>query len=283
MPTINDTLSKYRNKIDPLDIELLIAAVINRPREFVLAHPEYDLTKSQKLKAKSLLRCRLQGKPLAYILSKKEFFGLDFKVNQHTLIPRPETELLVEKVLKLNLENKTIVDVGTGSGNIIISLVKNIRKKNKFIAIDISTETLHVAKQNAKMHKVDKKIKFLKGTLLEPILKSKNYKLKTKNLVVVANLPYLSKKIYSSASKDIKKYEPSSALLSGNNGLSHYKKLLRQIKKLLLFIDYCSLIIEISPEQKNPLQKLLKRDFPGAKTSFYKDLSGRWRLAQIEL
>jgi release factor glutamine methyltransferase len=226
----------------------------------------------------------MRGEPIAYILGHKEFFGLDFKVNRHTLIPRPETELLVEEVLKLNPGNATLVDVGTGSGNIIISLAKKLKARNKFMGIDISKKTLVLAKQNAQLHRVDKKIKFMKGDMLSPIIN--NLRVATGlRVIITANLPYLSKNIYSRVSRDIIKYEPKSALLSGKEGLAHYEKLLKHIKKLQkrCFMLHVSCFMEISPEQKNALQKMIKKHFPQAQTSFSKDLSGRWRLGQISL
>ncbi len=218
---------------------------------------------------------------MAYILGHKEFYGLDFKVNKNTLIPRPETELLVEEILKLKPKDKNIIDIGTGSGNIIISLAKNIKNNNTFWGVDISPKALSVARYNAKKNKAEKRIKFIKSDLLNFILKSKNHKLKTKELIIVANLPYLSQKIYSSAMPDVKNYEPKSALLSGPDGLNHYKKLLRQIrslKKSYPALDV-SCYMEISPEQKTILEKIIKNLFLSSKMEFKKDLARKWRLA----
>jgi len=299
MPAIKDIFNIYHGKIDYLDLELLVASAIKKPREFVLTHPEYKIPATLSPKLKALINRRMKHEPIAYILGQKEFYGLSFKIDKSTLIPRPETELMVEQaiillrsMLRNKLRNTTVIDVGTGSGNIIISIARELDKSalasahHKLIAIDIYPDALKIARQNAKLHKFDKKIKFLKGSMLEPILKFKNYKLKTKNLIIVANLPYLSKTIYSSTSHDIKRYEPRSALLSGNNGLSHYEKLLKQMQKILQ-VASCKLRVtgffEISPEQKNGLQKMIKKYFPDAKTSFTKDLSDRWRLCRIDL
>jgi len=238
---------------------------------------------------------RAKHEPIAYILGHKEFFGLEFRVDENTLIPRPETELLIEEVLQefqdtrynpeYSGQNTKIIDVGTGSGNIIVSLAKNLEsKKIKFVGIDISEKALRIAKQNAKKNKVDKKIKFLKGSLLEPF---KKYSLLTTHysLLILANLPYLSKKIYSSTPVDVKKYEPKSALISGTDGLNHYKKLFKQIKKIYVscFMLNVTCFVEISPEQKPRIQKLIKIQFPEAKIEFKKDLAGKWRLLVIKL
>jgi len=235
---------------------------------------------------------------MAYILGHKEFYGLDFKVTKDTLIPRPETEHLVEVVTgNLKLVNRkknnkvTILDIGTGSGNIIISVAKELKNSKlpftnyQLLATDISKKALRVARHNAKKHNVNEQIKFLKGSLLSPILNTKYLPRrqagKTQNAIIVANLPYLSQKIYEGTMPDVKNFEPRSALLSENNGLAHYEKLFNQIRKLLLFVDHCLLIIEFSPEQKPALQKLIEYHFPAWRPKFQKDLAGKWRVCQI--
>jgi release factor glutamine methyltransferase len=297
MHTIKDILSEYQTEIDALDLELLIASAIKKPREFVLAHPEYKLTEYQVSSIKYLVYKRAEGKPLAYLLGYKEFYGLKFKVNKNVLIPRPETELLVESVLremqntKYLIQNTTVIDVGTGSGNIIISIGKTLADCGlqitdyRFLGIDISSKAVAVARQNAKFHKVNKKIGFLKGNLLEPILKNTKYQILNTNYIIIANLPYLSKNIYTAAPASVRKFEPRAALLSGRNGLTHYEKLMRHIKvlKSRCSMLHVSCFMEISPKQKNSLQKLLKVVLSGAKISFQKDLSGRWRICQISL
>jgi release factor glutamine methyltransferase len=295
---IKNILTKYRNKIDPLDLELLIALAINKPREFILAHPEYQLMRNQELGIRNFVKRRMRGEPLAYILGQKEFYGLNFRANKSTLIPRPETELLVEEALNLlrsmlrnKLRNTTVVDVGTGSGNIIISIANALENFKfqisnfKFFGLDISTNALKIARQNAKIHKVNKKIKFLTGNLLDPLFKAnKLTKLKVNQLLIVANLPYLSKSIYGSAPKSVRKFEPRSALLSGKSGLAHYEKLFKQIK--LLVTGYGLRVtgfVEISPEQKIPIRRLASKRLPEAKVDFKKDLAGRWRICRMSL
>lgn len=272
--TLYELHKKYFTRLDYLDLELIIAHELKKSREFVLAHPDLTINKKQDAGIRKMLRRRIQGEPLAYILGSKEFFGLNFKVNRHTLIPRPETELLVEKILRLQPKNKSIIDVGTGSGNIIISLAKNILEKNKFYAIDISAKALAIAKQNAKLHKLEKKIEFLNGNLLDPLLKKSNLR----DAVIVANLPYLSKKIYNATNKTVQDFESMSALYSAKNGLDHYSRLLKQVS------DYnlkAPLFFEISPEQKPKIAALIKSFFPIARTEFYRDLAKKWRFCGI--
>ena len=203
------------------------------------------------------------------------------------MIPRPETELLVELALEKIKKTKydAVIDVGTGSGNIIISIAKNIpdkiRKKINFYAIDISKESLQVAKTNAKKYKLDKKIKFIESDLLEYFLKNK---IKNKNILIIANLPYVSAAIYKKNKNNLK-HEPKQALISNNRGLNHYARLIREIskinKKCYMFRVTC--FIEISPEQKPEIGRIIKEYLPKAKLKFSKDLAGKWRIANIEI
>lgn len=296
MFTIQNFFTKYFSKIDHYDLELIISHVLKKPREFVLSHPEYEIPKFKIENLKLKISRRRRGEPLAYILGHKEFYSLDFKVNKNVLIPRPETELLVDLALnKLKTKSagwqikpKTaIIDVGTGSGNVIISVVKNLlnhklRTTNyRFLGIDISQKAINIAKENAKLHKVDKKIKFLKGNLLKPLINKLSMVKCQQSIVILANLPYVSKKIYNSSPTI--KHEPKSALLSSNAGLAHYEKLLKQIKSLMkmCYMLRVSCYMEISSEQKNKFTKLIKIYFPKSNIKFFKDLSGKWRVCEI--
>jgi len=277
--------------LPPLERQIILAHILKKSREYVLAHPEIRLTGAQKTRFDKLIKRRLHHEPMAYILGRKGFYGLDFKVNKNTLIPRPETELLVEEALKKIRDTKyqipyTIIDIGTGSGNIIISIAKNSIKYQvsniKYFGIDISSKALSVAKHNAKKHCIDKKIRFIKSNLLDFLIRDTRYKIQ--DTILVANLPYLSEEIYGSAMPDVKDFEPKSALLSRNDGLNHYDRLLQQIKTLK---EKCSMLhvschMEISPEQKSKITNLIKKYFPRANIEFRKDLSGRWRLASFQ-
>lgn len=274
--------------IDALDRECLLGAVLKKDRAFLLAHPETRLTKRQVEKIQHLISEREQAKPLAYILGEKEFFGHSFLVNRSTLIPRPETELLVENVLNfisnfqptsrtnkfLTSKKIAIVDVGTGSGNIIISLALTLRDSNfKLFGVDISPRALKVARNNARRHQVSKKITFLQSNLLQGIKKRLG---SFDEIIILANLPYLSEKIYRSAQPTVRNFEPKSALVSSKAGLDHYQRLLRELtplsqeKKVHFFL-------EISPEQAI----LFPQFFSNFKIKIYTivpDLTGRSRL-----
>ena len=303
MNTISQITSTYSKKIDYLDIEIIIANSLAKTREFVLANPQYALTKSQYEKISILLERRLKREPIAYIVKHKEFYGMDFIVNSSTLIPRPETESMVEEALSSVIISHqsstsiTIIDVGTGSGCIIIAIANNDTKygthNTKYYATDISTEALKVAKKNARLNGVGEKIKFLHGDLLAPLLKTRSAKRHShilenpgmSSLIITANLPYLSKEIYQGAPADVKKYEPKSALYSAEAGLAHYRKLLTQVKALSIDDDglLMTMLLEISPEQKMPITKLIKSILPASKIYFTKDLAGKWRLCKITI
>jgi release factor glutamine methyltransferase len=283
---IREIYKKYHNKIDSLDLELIIAHILGKNREFVLVRPEFKLAKNQELKTKNLLARRMRGEPLAYIFGQKEFYGLDFKVNKDVLVPRPETELLVELVLQelqtKNYEPRTLIDVGTGSGNIIVSLAKNLRTKNKFVAIDISTKALSIAKQNAKIHKVSSDIKFIKSDLLDYLLK---YPSLIKNdCIFIANLPYLDtgwKNLLRSNDTKGLKFEPQIALYAGIDGLDAYRKLANQLELLKKIVRYnFAVFCEIGHTQKKEIERIFSF---AKKIEFKKDLAGKWRVCKISL
>jgi len=249
-----------------LDADILLAHILGKPKEFLYAQPEYKLPKSIEMLHATSLQRRLNREPIAYIINKKEFYGLDFFVDKRVLIPRPETEKIVndviKKIKKLKIKNcppalqakalragnlkLKIIDVGAGTGCIIISIIKELLKSISnfqfpisnytFIATDISADALAVAKINAKKHKVDHLIKFYQGDLLKPIIKSFpklftfHFSLFT---FITANLPYITPEKYLTLEPEIKKHEPKLALLASQNDADYYyKKLDRQIDEL---------------------------------------------------
>lgn len=291
------------SKLPPFELELILAHILKKSREYVLAHPEIGLSKAQKNRFNRLIKRRQNHEPLAYILGHKEFYALDFKVTKNTLIPRPETEMLVELATN-NLGHGTwsknnnamfFVDIGTGSGNIIVSIAHNMehgawnknserRKEIFFYGVDISSKALAVAKYNAKKNQIDKKIKFIKSDILEYFINHFSTFPVSCSMTIVANLPYLSKAIYDATTPDVKNFEPRSALFSNKNGLAHYEKLLKQIKQLKKKYSLLQVVcfVEFSPEQKLFLAKLIKKYFPEAGIKFHRDLAGKWRVAEIK-
>ena len=196
---------------------------------------------------KKYLKRRSRNEPIAYILKEKEFWSNKFLVTRDTLIPRPETELLVEKLLKLYAGKKiSILDVGTGSGCIIISLLCNL-KKSRGIGIDISKNAIATAKKNALKYKLSNRIKLLNKSLDD--LFEKKFDL------IVSNPPYIKRKDIKNLSDDIKKYEPIMALDGGNDGLDLIKKVIYKSRKILKTNG--TLALEIGNEQIKKVSKIL--------------------------
>lgn len=270
-------LKKTKIKSANLEAEILLSSVLKKSREFILAHPEYGLNKQQVQKLQMLTKKRLDNYPLAYLVGYKEFFGLQFLVNKHVLIPRPETELILEEALIIvanqNIDN--IIDIGTGSGCIIITLAKLLKHhKINFYGLDISAPALKVAQRNAKLHQVN--VKFRRGNLLQPLIPSKNFNKQTN--LLIANLPYLTpRQIANSPSVS---REPKLALAAESDGLKYYRQLLWQLVKSSFNFQY--LLLEIDPSQKNTIKRLIKNYLPNASWQIKKDLKGHNRLVMIK-
>jgi len=259
-----------------LEVELLLGWVIKKPRAFIMAHGETKLSKTQIALFNRLLAKRLDNYSLAYITGHREFYGLDFLVNKHTLIPRPETELLVETMLndiKACPSNKIIIDIGCGSGCIMISLAKNLSTKtNYFFGLDVSSGALKMTQTNARKQKI-KNYHIMKSDLLKSWLKKYQAKLKSYPLFIAANLPYLTpQQIASSPSI---KHEPRLALTAGNDGLKYYRQLFKQIKNIN---QPLALYCEIDPRQKTNFKKLAKLILPKFSLQIKSDLAGLDRL-----
>lgn len=267
--------------------DILIKALASKKtKEYLLAHPEYRLNFWQRCRKKYLLYLKKKGWPLAYLAGHKEFFGLDFLVNIHTLIPRPETELMVEETLRVilsdneeSLKPPILIDVGTGTGCIPIAIAKKTTNITIF-ASDLSRGALCVAKNNAKKNEV--KIKFLYGDLLKPFFKKNNnlaiQQFGNSKIIITANLPYLTEKQFASE-LSIQK-EPKKALIADNkNGLSLYKKLLEQIKSLKF--SNAIIFLEIDPSQNVDIKKIIHETIPKAIVEIKNDLAGRDRLVKI--
>ena len=298
-----EKLKKIKINSAVLDAEILLSWILKKPKEFIYAHPEKIINSQQLTKFRKLINQCAKGMPIAYLTGHKEFYGLNFLVNKDTLIPRPETELMVEEVLKQikndKIKNFTLIDVGTGSGCIPICLVKifysvipaqaGIQEDLRIIGLDISKKVLLIACRNAKLHKVNNKIKFIKSNLLKNILcivgAIHELPLQGNNthLIITANLPFLSKKIYRQNYNNLK-YEPKSALIAGKDGLKYYCQLLKQIQSRITYYSLpITLFLEIDPSQKNQMRFLIKKHLPIAKIEFKKDLAGLNRLIVIKL
>lgn len=288
MPTYRELLKQATSSISSLDAELLLAHVLDKPREFLIAHDNEKIGLLDYLKIQRLIKKRKNGIPLAYLIGYKEFYGLDFFVNKHTLVPRPDTELMVEEVVQEIKKSKnqkiTLIDVGTGSGCIPISILDAIRTSGlsvirKCYATDISKNALKVAKKNAKKQNVH--ITFKQGNLLEPFTNQLIDK-STNNLIITANLPYLTQTQFDEEPSI--QHEPHSALVTNKEGLALYEELLHQVKKQVPSFQFpVTMFFEIDPSQTENISSMIKTIFPKATIEIKKDLSGKDRIVKIVL
>ena len=230
-----------------LDSEMLLSKTLNKPRENILINLDQKINKKKISTFKNYLMRRSKNEPMAYILEEKEFWSKKFNVNKDTLIPRPETELLVEKILQLYMGKKiSILDIGTGSGCIIITLLSYLKGSNG-TAIDISKSAILTAKKNALKYELYNKLKFFNKSF-ESIF-DKKYDL------IVSNPPYIERKDIKNLSDDIKNYEPIMALDGGNDGLDLIKKVIYKSKEILKTKGL--LALEIGNEQIKKVSKIL--------------------------
>ena len=214
------------------------------------------------------------SKPSQYIKGWVEFYKLKFKVTPDVLIPRPETELLVEEVLKLVRDSFVVLDLGTGAGNIAISIAKN-SKDVKIIATDISEKALKIAQQNAKFHKVENRIKFIQSNLLEKVTDFPD--------IIVTNLPYIPFARIPYLDSSVKDFEPHVALDGGKDGFELYRKLFQQLSTLGVTSGlHPRLIIgEIDYTHGELATIEAQKYFPNAAVEVKKDLAHRQRILLI--
>ena len=250
----NKLLKSNNIKNYSLDSELLLAKVLKSTREKIIINLKDKLRPKKLNHFKEFIIRRQNKEPMAYILNTKEFWKNSFFVNNNVLIPRPETEIIVQEVLNLTNKNssKQLLDVGTGSGCIILSVIKE-RPKCYGIAIDISKKALNVAIDNAKIHHLQNKIKFINNDI-----DKFNY---SKYDIILSNPPYIKNSELIGLESNIKLYEPKIALGAGVDGLREIKKLIIKSKKLLKLNG--KLIFEIGNNQLFYIMDILR------KNSFY--------------
>ena len=232
-----------------LDAEHLLMRVLGINHAWLIAHPGDELSAETQEQYEALVRRRLAGEPLQYITGECEFYGLPFKVNPDVLIPRPETEHLLERVLELaqRYERPRIIDIGTGSGAIAVALAHKLPSA-KITATDLSEPALAIARQNAAHNQVDSRIRFLQGDLLGPVAAAPFD-------IIVSNPPYVPTTDRALIAVEVREYEPSMALFAGDDGLDVYRRLIPAAHAALVPGGF--LTLEIGFTQAQAIERLL--------------------------
>lgn len=262
----------------------LLSYVCKRDTSWILSHTEYQLSRAQITKFNSLLKRLSTGEPLAYLRGYQDFYNYRFNVSPSVLIPRPESEIIIEAGLSFAQAQApaVFIDIGTGSGALILSLAAEIKRKLPrlfktcdFMAGDISSPALNVARNNAAKLGLSKKVFFKRGDLFLPFVKTASKE--SRPLFIAANLPYLTPK---EARTEISiAHEPKTALLGGRDGLSLYRRLLKQMRAVKTHPIY--LIMEINPQQETALMRCASACFHKSKIKKVSDLTGRTRFISI--
>ncbi|MEF9427320.1 MAG: peptide chain release factor N(5)-glutamine methyltransferase [Candidatus Mariimomonas ferrooxydans] len=272
---VSSALALHHVENASFEAELLIRFALNITRAQYYAENNFHTAEiPQSILA--MLERRIKGEPFAYISNQREFFGLSFYVDNRVLIPRPETELLVETTLEL-IKSKypaqlpVTVDVGTGSGAIAVSLASRLQN-HRIYATDISPDALEVARINCSRHQVCCRVTLLEGNLLEPLPEPVD--------IVVANLPYIPQSMYKSLGPEILNFEPPVALNGGENGLSYIFEIMEQSRTRLK--PGASLLLEIGDEQAGEVMNRAHSVFPRAGISVLRDLADRNRTILID-
>jgi len=278
-------LSQIRDRLNSLsdtpalDASVLLAEVIQKPRTWVMAHPEVTLTGEQQKQLDDSLARLERGESFPYVLGHWEFFGMDFDISPDVLIPRPETETLVERAIAWLSESpvrRTVADVGTGSGVIAVSIAVNVPEAN-ILATDISRESLEVAKKNAEKFDVDHRIDFVQCDLLPP--KPAAFPMEQHLDLICANLPYIP----TDTLRNLPVFgrEPTLALDGGEDGLDLIRRLLHTGPEWLA--PNGMLLLEIEATRGSGALNLAYDLFSQATIQLHKDLAGQDRLLEIQL
>ena len=268
--TIKETLRKgiielkINNIQEPsLKARLLLQYILNKPRQYLIIYDNKQLTLRQEVNFFKGIKKLVKGIPLQHITHSQEFMKMTFYVNEDVLIPRPDTEILVEEVIKIakRINAKKILDLCTGSGAIAVSLAKYI-ENSQITAVDISTKAVSVAKLNAKNNNVENQITFVESDLFKELPKEKYD-------IIVSNPPYIKKEIIKSLDKEVQN-EPKIALDGGYDGLDFYRKIINNADEFLKFKGYVCL--EIGYDQKDDVLELFESKGKYVEATCKKDL-----------
>jgi len=279
MTTIADALKQARQRIAPisesasLDAQVLLAEMLGKDRAFLLAHSDESLTPEQAARYAALVERRAAGEPIAYILGRRAFYDREFIVAPGVLIPRPETELLLEAALQFaaGRSSVTAADIGTGSGALAVTFAVHCPQATVY-AVDISPQALEIARHNADLHGTT--INFLAGDLLQPLVERG-----IKVGVLMANLPYIASGDLPSLA--VSQYEPHLALDGGPDGLDLIRRLLADLRRVC---DPGALaLLEIGADQGESCRNLVRQMIRPQQLNILKDYAGLDRIVRIVL
>ncbi|MDB4188971.1 peptide chain release factor N(5)-glutamine methyltransferase [Candidatus Pelagibacter sp.] len=246
-----DILQKNKTANPQLDCEILLSNSIKRDKKHIILNPKEILNSKQLGKFKSLIERRKKGEPIAYLINKKEFWKDEFFVNKDVLIPRPDSELIIEQVLQIYSKDVQlqVLDIGTGSGCILLSILKE-RSNFYGTGIDISKKSINISKFNAKQLNLTNRVKFFHSSV-------DNFN-KGKYDIIVSNPPYIKQLSLKYLEKDVVNFEPKLALSGGFDGFSKIRKVIN--KASILIKKNGKFILEIGFNQKNKVIKILKEE-----------------------
>jgi release factor glutamine methyltransferase len=275
-----NTFSTHDIDESHIEARVLLGYVLKLSSAEIYTQIDQSLSQSQLKSFKQLVNRRLRREPTAYIINNKEFYGIDFYVDQRVLIPRPETELLVEEAVHFvnDRENNPaypdspviIADIGTGCGAVAVSLAILLPDIN-VIATDISRPALEVAQYNSQHHQVEKQITFLHGNLLDTLSKPVD--------LIVANLPYIASSDLANLTPEIREFEPLIATDGGDRGIDYIHQLLAQVKDKVR--NNGCLLMEIGQGQEEQLYPIIDKYVPGAQIELVQDLARINRVIKV--
>ena len=271
--TIKEIIIKYCRELENisdtprLDVELLLKRALGDVDSmYIRMYLDKELSEDQEKYFLEMMKDRLNQRPIAYILGNREFMGLDFFVKEGVLIPRPDTETLVEEIINI-CNNKTglnILDIGTGSGAITVSLAKYLDKSH-IVSVDISDIALEIASKNAVSNKVDERIDFIKSDVFSNVSRENKFD------IIVSNPPYIKKSDIDGLDRQVKDFEPYNALEGGEDGLDFYRKITKESREFLN--EKGILAYEVGHDQASDVSKIMQQNgFKGIYTK--SDLQG---------
>ena len=273
-----DTLKEADIDSPGINADTLLSFVLSCDRTKLYTNPDEIISDANINRYKELINERIRHVPLQYITHQVEFMSLDFFVDERVLIPRPETEILVEAVLE-NVHDKqysnekiTIMDIGTGSGNIAISLAKNLSNVEIY-ASDISQEALEIARENVQRHKVADKVLLLHGDLSGAFISHID---QGSIDFIVSNPPYVSESEWKNLEPELKDHEPRKALVAGKDGLCFYRHIIRDASDWLMPDGY--LVFEIGDTQANSITRFMESEGHYKDIEISNDLQGKERI-----